>query len=112
MPSATKGSTSEGNKAGSERRYAERAKERKSNRNKAKNRHTSRAKPTMGTCEPPRGPASPEEKALTEGALGDHGRRHLDDRGGRVRCGVGGVRLGALPSGVCCSPIFLELPFF
>jgi hypothetical protein len=34
-----------------------------------------------GTWEPPRGLAS-LEKTLTEAALGDHGRRHLDNRGG------------------------------
>jgi hypothetical protein len=37
---------------------------------------------------------------LTEGALGDHGRRHLDNRGGRPPCRVGGLRRGALPSNI------------
>src|SRR3712207_5812617 len=83
MPSVTRGITNE--------------------KNKAKNAHTARAKPTTGTCEPPWGPASPEAKTLTEGVLSDHGRRHLDDRGGRVRCGDGGVHLGALPCNVRCS---------
>ena len=61
--------------------------ERKSNGNKVKNGHTTRAKPTTGTWEPPRGLAS-LEKTLTEGALGDHGRRHLDNRGGRPPCNI------------------------
>ena len=70
MHSATKWSTSEGNKVENEKSCAEGTTERKSNGNKVKNGHTTRAKPTTGTWEPPRGPASPE-KTLTEGALGD-----------------------------------------
>jgi hypothetical protein len=52
-----------------------------------------------GHAEPPRGPASPE-KMLTEGALGDHRRHHLDNGGGRPPCRVGGLRRGALPSNI------------
>src|SRR5215218_5033208 len=99
MHSATKGSTSEGNKVGNKKRCAEGTTERKSNGNKVKNEHTTRAKPTTGTWEPPRGPAS-LEKTLTEVALVDPGRRHLDNRGGRPPCGVGGLRRGALPCNI------------
>jgi hypothetical protein len=37
---------------------------------------------------------------LTEGALGDHRRRQLDNGGGRPPCRVGGLRRGAPPSNI------------